>query len=228
MVAVQSSNAVHAAPQKSEDVEKLASLASQNDFHAFASMVLAGLPFPPLPVMVRQGEDGEYAIASSFDLLQQAIVAQQVALQSGTNTRTTSTAKTAAEVVEAKTAMLMGLQQDMAAHVQDMQTARETTGDAFLEKAYDIYCCAFRAYLLDNYPVCTRDLRFYPMQDVPKNHTLMEQARSHLRGSFIMSAAGYANVVSPFDGTPAPSYAAVVRFYALDLGSLCEETTRTS
>ena len=56
---------------------------SHNELHAFASMVMAGLPFPPLPVMVRQG-DGEYAIASSFDLLQQAIVAQQVALMIGT------------------------------------------------------------------------------------------------------------------------------------------------
>ena len=145
MAVTHASNAVHPTPQKSECVETLTTptferaLASQNEFHAFASMVLAGLPFPPLPVMVRQGADGEYAIASSFDLLQQTIVAQQVALQGGTNA--TSTAKSAAEVVEAKTAMLMRLQRDMAAHVQN---ARETTSDAFLERAYDI--CRFRHF----------------------------------------------------------------------------------
>lgn len=228
MAVTHASNAVHPTPQKSECVETLTTptferaLASQNEFHAFASMVLAGLPFPPLPVMVRQGADGEYAIASSFDLLQQAIVAQQVALQGGTNA--TSTAKSATEVVEAKTAMLMRLQRDMAAHVQN---ARETTSDAFLERAYDIYCCAFRAYLLDNYPVCTRDLRFYPLQDVPKTHTLMDHARSHLKGSFIMSAAGYADAVSPFDGPVPPSYADVICFYAQDLGSLPVEATNS-
>ncbi len=41
-------------------------------------MVVASLPFPPLPVLVLQGEDGEYGMASSFDLLQQAIVVQQL------------------------------------------------------------------------------------------------------------------------------------------------------
>jgi hypothetical protein len=51
-------------------------LQSQHELSAFASMVVASLPFPPLPVLVLQGEDGEYGVASSFDLLQQAIVVQ--------------------------------------------------------------------------------------------------------------------------------------------------------
>lgn len=210
----------------------LAPLASQNEFYAFASMVLAGLPFPPLPVMVQQGEDGEYAIASSFDLLQQAIVAQQVAQQAGH----VIAGNCAADVVASKTAILQQLLHDMTAHVQDALENEKLHQDAFVEKAYDIYCSAFRAYLLKNYPVCSQDLRFYPMADVSKTHTLIDHARSHLQASFIMSGCGdsaaggapvpspvLSRVLSPFDGlvgTAGPSYADVIRFYAHDLGSL--------
>ena len=50
---------------------------SQYEAYAFASMIMAGLPFPPLPVVVNCGEDMEDGMASSFDLTQQAIMADQ-------------------------------------------------------------------------------------------------------------------------------------------------------
>jgi hypothetical protein len=45
---------------------------SQHEACALASMVVASLPFPPLLVMVMQGEDGADCLTSSFDLLQTA------------------------------------------------------------------------------------------------------------------------------------------------------------
>jgi hypothetical protein len=47
---------------------------SQHEARALASMVVASLPFPPLPVVVLQGEDGADGLASSFDLLQTAVL----------------------------------------------------------------------------------------------------------------------------------------------------------
>ena len=49
-------------------------LHSQHGLSSFASLVIAGLPFPPLPIMVRRGEDMEEGIGSSFDLFHQAII----------------------------------------------------------------------------------------------------------------------------------------------------------
>ena len=54
---------------------------SQHETSAFASMVISSLPFPPLPVLVLQGQDGEYGMASSYDLLQTAIMNARIGIR---------------------------------------------------------------------------------------------------------------------------------------------------
>jgi hypothetical protein len=43
-------------------------------YNCIVASIVASLPFPPLPVLVLQGEDSEYGMASSFDLLQTAML----------------------------------------------------------------------------------------------------------------------------------------------------------
>jgi hypothetical protein len=55
-----------------------AQLSSQHELISFAIMVVASLAFPPFPVMVKQGEDCEDGMESSFDLLQVVVVNWQL------------------------------------------------------------------------------------------------------------------------------------------------------
>jgi hypothetical protein len=128
----------------------LARLVSIREMDALASMVITALPFPPLPLMVLQGTDGEGATASSFDR---------------------------------------------------------------------IFGEHFRLFFVENYPTCSRDLRFEPMGSVPRTHLVMQQAASHTRASMIMAA--------PPSGVDSPAvefarYEDVVKHYALDLGTLSD------
>ena len=88
----------------------LQQMQSQHEASAFASMVVASLPFPPLPVLVLQGEDGVYGMASSFDLLQQAIVVQQLGCVPPGDLR---------DLVQGKKAILDQLRTDMTAHYEE-------------------------------------------------------------------------------------------------------------
>ena len=63
-----------------------------------------------------------------------------------------------------------------------------TFTDDWAEGAYHIYCNSFRTYLLNNYPSCTKDLRFYPLSQVDKDSIIMQQTQSHLRSSFMQNS----------------------------------------
>jgi hypothetical protein len=56
----------------------LAPLIGLRDLDALASMIITALTFPPLPLMVFRGADAADAMASSCDLLKQAIILQRV------------------------------------------------------------------------------------------------------------------------------------------------------
>lgn len=150
-------------------------LGSQQEANTFASLVVASLPFPPLPVLVLQGEDGEYGMTSSFDLLQQAIAVQQTGCVP------------AGDLVQNKKDALETLRRDIMMHYE-RGVACTTVGsnraslcsDEWVQGAYDIYCAAFRRYLLLNYATCSHDLRFHTLDSVLQTACLC--ARAHRIG----------------------------------------------
>ena len=188
-------------------VNPLTALRSQRELDAFASMVVASLPFPPLPVMVLQGEDGADGLASSFDLLQTAVVNWQLGLR--------PEGKEAEELARSKQATLERLQADMAALYVEADWKNATDDWAPVQRAYEIFCAAFRSYLLDHYAVSSRDLRFYPLAAVAPDSVLVQQGSSHWNAGRMLSASCDAKRCAHFSG-----YTELLRAYALDLATL--------
>jgi hypothetical protein len=195
----------------------LRALQSQHELSAFASMVVASLPFPPLPVLVLQGEDGEYGVASSFDLLQQAIVVQQLGcVPSG-------------DLVLSKKQILERLRQDMTAHYEEAVAglgSDSICSSCWVQRAYEIYCDAFRRYILRNYATCTEDLRFHSIDTVPADSILVRQGTSHWKAGRLLAGSAVAEdnetklaetAVAAFS-----SYTQMLRSYAVDLATLAE------
>jgi hypothetical protein len=139
-----------------------ASVVSLRSLNALASMVIATLPFPPLPLMVSQGTDAESAMASSFDLLTQAIILQKMI----------GTHRPEEQIAEGKLLQLAELQEEMVRHCSE---ANNIDSHEWLDAAYLIYCKHFRSYFVENYPTCSRDLRFERMDCVATSHVIMRQ-----------------------------------------------------
>ncbi len=176
-----------------------ASVISQRGLDALVSMVIATLPFPPLPIMVSQGTDAESATASSFDLLKQAIILQKMI----------GTHRPAEQIAEGKHSQLHALQQEM---LQHYSSENNIDSDDWLDAAYFIFCKHFRSYFVENYPTCSRDLRFEPMASVAASHVIIEQSTSHVTASLIMAGEESRNLSFA-------RYSDVVRHYAEDLGT---------
>ena len=194
---------------------------SQYEAYAFASMIMAGLPFPPLPVVVNCGEDMEDGMASSFDLTQQAIMADQANMY--------KTKKDDLLIMQKKIEILKNLHGKMQEHFQNavrtacdnqQSIAQCTNTDEWIEKAYNIYTTNVRKYLLDCYPNCTSDMRFFPIRDVPADHVVMGHAKSHVQ-SMLLQENNF-NEVNVSDGicSNLNTYSDVIHYYACDLGSL--------
>ena len=191
-------------------------LRTQHGLHAFASMVIAGLPFPPLPIMVRRG-DGEEGIGSSFDLFNQAIIAMHLA---GDHAQLSKD-----DLVQSKTALLTKLHLNMSCHYSThlMQSGGKAIrpSAAWVEQAYAIYCNAFREYLLTNYAVSSQDLRFLPIDSVDANSTIMHHARSHVKSEFMLTQGADIEDIPHL-----PTYKKVIEYYAVDLATLpCADAT---
>ena len=188
-------------------------LCTQHGLHAFASMVIANLPFPPLPIMVRNGE-GDEAIGSSFDLFNQAIIGMHLAHAHAFLTND--------ELVENKTRALARLHANMSCHystflVHSEQLPARDPDEAWVKQAYTIYCDAFRDYLVKHYAVTSNDLRFVPMDAVSNDHVLLQHANSHVKGSFML-AIGADEEDAPLFTT----FMQVIKYYAVDLATLPE------
>jgi hypothetical protein len=76
-------------------------------------------------------------------------------------------------LARSKQAMLEELQKKMAA-----MYASSFIADVPVFQAYEIYCNAFREYLLKHYATSTHDLRVYQLDDVAPDSLLMRQAVS--------------------------------------------------
>lgn len=198
-------------PRWPRRMEGASLLRSQHELRALASMVVASLPFPPLPVMVLQGEDGADGIASSFDLLQTAVMNAQLGLGPAD--------RDAEELARGKAAVLAELQRDMAALYVEADWRNSTDDCSAVQRAYEIFCAAFRSYLLDHYAVSTRDLRFYPLAAVAPDSVLVQQGSSHWNASRMISGHASCDACGSahFSGYPE-----MLRAYALDLATLPE------
>lgn len=207
-------------PLRSNKVPAFKYMKSVQEVYAFAAMIMASLPFPPMPVCVNQGEDKEDGMASSFDIFQQAIIAEQA--------RQLLPEDMSIETLNKKYALLEDLQNKMQAHYASaVQEARNknlpvnqcTYTNAWIEQAYNIYTSAFRNYVLSCYPVCTSDLRFFPLSHVDKNHTIMKHALSHIANMCMQS--GISRVKEQVNALH--TFKDVIHFYAVDLGSLQDD-----
>jgi hypothetical protein len=166
-------------------------LMAPDEHDAFARMLVASLPLPPLPVLVLDGfpqleRAGD--MASSFDLLRHAVVAWQTAHPARGS---------APALVRAKGAVLARLRAEMRAHC----AGGEAASPAWVERAHEIFCAAFRAHVRLYAPV---DVRFFPAAAVAPDAALVREGSRHWQGGA---------------GRHFGSYASMVRAYALALGA---------
>jgi hypothetical protein len=127
---------------------------------------------------VLKGEDGEYGTASSFDLLQQAIIVQQTGC------------RPPGDLVKNKREILDRLTSDMTRHYEQGASGQGSTSictSLWVRQAYDIYCNSFRNYLLTNYATCTQDLRFQDIDTVDADSLLVRQGSSHWKAGRLLS-----------------------------------------
>ncbi len=110
-----------------------------------------------------------------------------------------------------KTSRLCALQEEMHRHCS---SGVAPDSSAWVEDAYFIYCKHFRFYFVENYPTCSRDLRFEPMANVSKAHVIMQQAESHTHAGFILAGACCSVEFARYED--------VVKYYASDLGTLSD------
>ena len=87
----------------------------------------------------------------------------------------------------------------------------------WVQGAYDIYCAAFRRYLLLNYATCSQDLRFHALDAVPTDSVLVRQGTSHWKAGRVLS--GEDEHTEDFNAA-FTSYAQMLRSYAVDLATL--------
>ena len=131
---------------------------SRRHLDSYVAMIMVNLPFPPLPVVVRRGD--EEAVASGHDLLSQMIACALVAPDPA--------ATESVRRQERKAEILHQLHADLAA----------LPAGAPPERAYGVFCRAFRAFA-GLYPG-SPDLRFWPLDKVDAASPLMAQGRAHL------------------------------------------------
>jgi hypothetical protein len=202
-------------------------LQSRHEGCAFASMVIGSLPFPPLPVLVLRGEDGEYGTASSFDLLQQAILVQQTGC------------RPPGDLIKNKREILDRLTRDMTTHYERALSGEGNASictNLWVEKAYEIYCNSFRNYIVTNYATCTQDVRFHDIDTVDADSILVQQGTSHWKAGRLLSEARSPSPQSadllisgdsllfrespPSASACFTSYKQMLRSYAVDLATL--------
>lgn len=152
----------------------------QNQIHALASMVIAQLPFPPMPMCVIKGEDNEDGICSSHDLLARAIALQYISSIKDTGSPMPST-----QLTEKKTTILTCLLSDLFQISHDIQ--HQDIEDN-VDMIYETFQRHFREFLY-LYPCTSKDVRFAGLDMVDANSLIMTQAHSHLTAFHIQTDA---------------------------------------
>ena len=135
---------------------------SQKELQSHVAMILVNLPFPPLPIVARRGDDDN--VASGHDLLSQAIACNLIR-------------------PEKKGVLDAQAIQERKMHI--LQTLHGEVSESYTtESAYAAYGRAFRAYMA-LYPG-SPDLRIWPMERVDRTGAIMDQGKQHLAAHAVL------------------------------------------
>lgn len=185
------------------------------ELDALVSFMLVHHPIPALPVVCGQGEGADYreTVASSHDLLANGIRFQMLHAQNF------SEAQIEAATV-AKTALLLALQEDITREVEYWRAADGGLSEAGLQRCYDIYCSAARAFQA-LYPG-SLDLRTLQMQTVCRHDMVHTQSLSHFlaRDQMFLQEAGPGTAPAPALPSTSTTYKNIIRASVLQLAPL--------
>lgn len=176
---------------------------SRRELDACVSMILLQLPFPPLPVLALNGH-GRETVASSHDLLSQAIGVSLLAGRSGVADEAR------------KMRVLQRLNAEVAA--EWVRAAAPLGGAAnwrvvSVRGIYDLYCRHFRAFMAF-YPG-SPDLRICPHTEVFPGMAPYEHAVQHLCAQETYVAGDDAPMPRVREGVH--SYSDLLRIYAMGM-----------
>lgn len=171
---------------------------------SFVSIVLAQLPFPPMPFRVLKGEDALDAYGSTHDLLAQALVSEQVQGRPAPE-----------NINEKKMQILKDLQKEIFG-LWEVRVCSDTSKT--VEACYEAFARHFRNFM-KLFPG-SADIRIATMEDVDKKSTVWNQAYEHMRARLSNTVPiGEEAVVLPISLNKSSSYKQIVAAYAAELHS---------
>lgn len=176
----------------------LTDVVSRRELDVLASMCIAQLPFPPMPLCVLRGSECSDGICSSHDLLATAISVHYTACR-----LQPLTAEDERVRMEKKRDILVSLQR----MVHDA-VARS----ASVQEIYETFQQHFRQYM-QLYQACG-DLRFKPIEFVERGGPLVQQAKDHVAGMGIIESCMYTIASSGYDDV-ITAYAQILHSYGL-------------
>lgn len=145
--------------------------ASRRNMDALVALRMVSFPVPPMPVMATQGEDARDGTASSWDLLAAALRCQLLQPHpAGLDDQQ--------RIGVEKGRLLVDMFRDVVAVWQKYKSGA-LTADAALSQCYSVWQHTFRQYFA--FFPGSSDLRFLPVDDVPRDSVVHTQALQFLR-----------------------------------------------
>tara|TARA_B100001094_G_scaffold328752_1_gene389893 strand:+ start:527 stop:1267 length:741 start_codon:yes stop_codon:yes gene_type:complete len=174
------------------------SIRTRHELESHVAMILLQMPFPPLPLVVLNGE-GEETIASSHDLLSQAISVSLISPLPRPTIQNEIVQKKQRILTELNTRLSNMWKLEVAKFMHETMCMKppESTPDPSnnhnmydylwkrtwrsipIQNCYEIYCAAFREYI-SLYPG-SADLRIYPLSSVTMDTLVYQHAIDHLK-----------------------------------------------
>ena len=176
---------------------------SQNEFHAFSSMIITNLPYPPLPVVVLDDETKTESMASSHDIWQRAIIADYM----------DTTKKQDENILTDKKIILSELMHALHTFISNLtieEKKNKQMHETNIARVYELFCSSFRKYFLKFHSNTSQDLRFYPVHHVAATDKVVNQTQSHLKASFLLH--------SETEKCLTDNYKDLIQLYAFELG----------
>lgn len=188
-------------------------------------MVIAQLPFPPMPMCVVVGEDREDGICSSHDLLARAIAVQHIYSRGEIEPSFAPS-----DLMEKKTAVVTDLLEDLLKLSRTLPKNMTDYGNilcpvdirpsldaSLIQNIYQIFQRHFRAYF-SLYPSTSHDIRFHDIDTVDASSLVMKQAISHLHAMQLQVQDPVTHPKQDYTGTVSPrSYTEALYFYFIEL-----------
>ena len=173
----------------------LFSISTRHELEAQVAMIMLQSPFPPLPIVMLNGE-GEQKMGSSHDLLSQALSVSLLSPAPSPKAKEELLAKKRDILMELNTKVSNIWKLEIAKFMQEtmhMEASRDKPDAANMynyiwkrtwrhipiQKCYDVYCTQFRKYM-SCYPG-SHDLRIFPLSDVTMDTIVYKHALEHLK-----------------------------------------------